>query len=586
MELYDGSMNSQERPLSLQGLGQSLFLAAILLAAASSSAQTEAAGADAQESFALAVAKAHARTSLFNPKSSPFTVRARIVSRLALHATGAGTYENSYIDAEHWERRINFDDFRQTEFRNDSGNHWVEQSAGFVPIRVAQMLYYVVFHLPSSTAAASFTVERSTGAGEEGEPLACYSAHLPIPADGFSRSYRWCFDIATGLLHSEDLPLDQHVVFGKYIAFQGKQEYTEVHVKAGNLPVLDIEVSYEPLDPHALDGKSPSPAMVRSQSAASRANPEEWEKGTVEYRAVASLPPGVESDVAAKPVNAHFLVGEESRPLDVAIEQAPSLPMAEAALQAARESTFTPRRLDGKPVQNNFFYSIWFQPGRGDSEASTGRPERLFPSAGKDGSETAVPLSPAMGTFLHDKPPFAMSYPSSFQRIPDGQIEEERRRAEGTLNKPESGPQTECQSSIFKAQRTIPGYRSPQVFTVVDVKPICVFSELNQKTLEQMAINSARSIVGKWKGGTVSRSSGYTVDRRPFAIATASGTPATVPAESLNVAVVVTEMQGHVVGWTVIGPQTNILQPLMDSLLQIGGKQTNPLLPSEYVETH
>jgi hypothetical protein len=75
---------------------------------------------------------------------------------------------------------------------------------------------------------------------------------------------------ATGLLLSEDLPIAMHVVFSNFIAFGSKQEYTVVHVTAGKLPVLDINIKYSSLDPHALDGLAPLPTIKERKAPARR----------------------------------------------------------------------------------------------------------------------------------------------------------------------------------------------------------------------------------------------------------------------------------------------------------------------------
>src|SRR5580698_307349 len=77
----------------------------VILMTAGGHAQADDNKASAQEAFALAVAKAHARTSLFSADAQPFVIRGKVISRLAWHATGNGTYENMRIDAEHWQRK-------------------------------------------------------------------------------------------------------------------------------------------------------------------------------------------------------------------------------------------------------------------------------------------------------------------------------------------------------------------------------------------------------------------------------------------------------------------------------------------------
>jgi hypothetical protein len=86
------------------------FVGVILLFSFVLHAQSNGNGAQAQEDFALAVAKAHARTSLFSRDGKLVSIQAMIMSYLALHGTGKGTYENTWVDAEHWQRVISFAD--------------------------------------------------------------------------------------------------------------------------------------------------------------------------------------------------------------------------------------------------------------------------------------------------------------------------------------------------------------------------------------------------------------------------------------------------------------------------------------------
>jgi hypothetical protein len=60
--------------------------------------------------------------------------------------------------------------------RNDSGHSWIERSNDAMPIRVAQLLRFVVIHVPSSTSAAQYTVSESSAANEDGEAMTCFSA--------------------------------------------------------------------------------------------------------------------------------------------------------------------------------------------------------------------------------------------------------------------------------------------------------------------------------------------------------------------------------------------------------------------------
>jgi hypothetical protein len=147
-----------------------------------------------------------------------------------------------------------------------------------------QVLRFVVIHLPGKKSVSSYAVSESAAVSDQGAPVTCYSATAAPRPDGFDRHYRWCFDSSSGLLASEDYPLDLHITYGNYIPFQGKQEFTKVHVTESGIPVLDLDIQYAPLDPHALDGLAPTAAMKQIGSASPAPNSEEVEHGTVEYR--------------------------------------------------------------------------------------------------------------------------------------------------------------------------------------------------------------------------------------------------------------------------------------------------------------
>ena len=122
------------------------------------------------------MAKAHALTNPFGAGAAPFTVHATAVSSLALRGVGKGTYENQWVDAQHWQRIIRFPDFQQTEMRNDSGPSWYERSAELLPIRVMQVLRFVVIHLPGKKSVSSYAVSESAAVSDQGAPVTCYSA--------------------------------------------------------------------------------------------------------------------------------------------------------------------------------------------------------------------------------------------------------------------------------------------------------------------------------------------------------------------------------------------------------------------------
>lgn len=534
-------------------------VAVVLLIALPLHAQTGENDAKAQEDFALAVAKAHSRTSLFASGAKPVAIQASVVSRLALHGTGKGTYENRWVDAQHWQRIIRFPDFQDSEMRNDSGHSWVERSNEAVPIRMEELLRVVVIHVPSSTTAASFHVSESATTGERGVPVTCFAATIPLRPDGFPRSYRWCFDTASGLLVSEDLPLDIHITYGSYIAFQGKQEFTEAHVTVSGLPVLDMNIQYAPLDPHALDSLAPGAGMHRSASAGATANPEEQRRGTVEYRYSPPLP--VETPEAAKdkPVDLLFHVGADNTLLDASVERAPTLAMGEAALEGVSKFTFTPLTVDGKAAANIFYYPVWFQTGAAGGVQSK-----------------------AGGVYRDKELSFTFRYPDNFELIPRGQLEEEQRHVADTAHSYGLDPHKECNTLLFKAQRKGADGHSVQVLSILEQDSNCIFVRLDRQVLETMAANAVQSVAVQLLDAKVSKPKEYKINGRTFAVVSGSGTGRGTIAEPLNLVVVVTNIRDHLVGWLIVGPDVNVAQALENCLLQVGEEREDILLPPSY----
>ena len=546
----------------------------LLLAAFDLQAQSGDASAKAQEDFALAVATAHARTSLFGAGSAPFVIHATAISSLGLHGIGKGTYENRWVDAHHWHRVIQFPDFKQTEMRNDSGHYWTDGVSRAMPIRVAELLRFVVIHVPSSNAVSALTVTETSVVGDKGESLTCYSATPPTPPDGFQRRVRFCFDTASGLLVSQDFPLNMHIVYSNYIVFQGKHEFTHVHVTSGGLTSLDVEIQYAPLDSHALDGAVPDDSMHRSASAESTPNPEELGKGTVEYRYNPIVPSGTSEADKKKPVQMQFYVSADNVVVDASVEDAPTQAMAEAALESARKFTFTPLTLDGKPVANRFYYSVWFR-ASADDTSTPGDVADKQPKSADTPRATAPSGSEVGGVYRNKELALAFHYPAGFDEIPRGQLEDERRSGRARYGF-ELG--SECNTLLFRVQQLHPGERSPETVSITDLAPTCIFGVLDRNALGIIAANGARSITDQWGNGSASKPKQYTVNGRTFAIVSASGTAHRTVAEHLNLLVVVTTIHDHVIGWTLLGPDANHLaRTLAACTQQIGEGREGPL---------
>jgi len=555
-----------------------LLAATFLLPGLPTYAQASPVGEQAQEDFAVAVAEAHSHTSLFSRDAEPFTIEATAVSRLALHGTGTGTYEIRWVDGEHWQRLIRFPDFQQTEVRNDTGSHWFEQSSEVVPFRIDQLLEFVTIYLPSSTTAANYTVSEASAAGENGEAVTCYSAARPPIEKEYPRHYRWCFDSSTGLLASEELPIALHITFGDYIAFQGKQEYTKVHVTAGKLPVLDIAIKYSLLDAHALDSLAPSPSMRRSSTTTLSQNPEDQERPTVEYRYSPPLPPGIPDELKNQPVTIRFFVGTDAAILDACVEDAPNEAMAEAALDASRKYTFTPYLVAGKPVPDRFRQSIWFQNFSSSTVAVPS--EELNQHGDTHGAAMAK-------ADTSDEPPkfyrngelaFSFGFPHGFALIPLGQLDSELRKS----RLPTAGldPHSACNTILFKAQQLAQGQRIPEFITIVDLDPMCVFGALDHKALETAAVNGVHSVADQWIDHAYSKPREFRIGDKTFVTIAASGIPHTADLYSLNLLVVGTTLRGHVLMWQFDGPEDNLPGIARMCSIQIDGQERHPLLPA------
>ncbi len=552
----------------------SLF-AFFLLACACLNAQTGDAQSSDQQDFAVAVAKARILSNPFGSGATPLTIRATAVSSLALQAVGKGTYETQWVDAQHWQRILRFPDFQQTEMRNDSGPSWYERSTELMPLRVMQLVHYIVPHLPGKKSVSSYAVSESSAVSYQGAPATCYSATAPPRPDGFERLYRWCFDSSSGLLASEDYPLNLHITYGNYIPFQGKQLYTRVHISTSGIPVLDLDIQYAPLDPHALDGLAPTATMKQIASASPASDPEEVERGTVAYRYSPPLPVGTPEDAVNQPVILQFYLGADNTLHDATLERAPTQAMGEAALQAATKFTFTPRTVNGVPVPNRFYQSIWFQNG---SAVVAGNNANASVANAGSGRTRAVGQT-QQGVFQSDNPSFSFRYPGDFQLIPRGQLEADQRHLTDKPSVYGLDPHVACNTLLFRAQRLSPGQRTPQVLSMIDLSPDCIFGMVDRKTLESVASNAINSVANHWHNVRTSAPRTFQRKGRIIAEASASGVAHGSIDEALNIVVVATKIREHVIGWMIIGPDNNLEQTLAACLLQVEDEHEGPLLP-------
>jgi hypothetical protein len=528
-----------------------------------------------QEEFGWAVAQAHARTNLFYAGAPPFMVSGEIESRLATHAVGHGTYENKWVDEHHWQRNTYFEDFQQTAMRNGDDHPWIVPSQGFVPIRAMQAQRFILLHVPSITEMASFSVVQATSIAEDGSPLTCYSTEKPIPADGFPRRYGWCFQTKTGLLYSEDLPLAIHIVFSNYIPFLGKQEFTHVSVKAGVLPILEMNIHYAPLDSNALLGLTPVAGMKQVESVDTRPNPEEWGPVEILKKSFSELPaddPGAKSSV---PTQVYFLVGKDGQPLDVAMENASTEAMANATLKTAAEWSFGVSRMDSKSGGDNFYYAIGFE--KKDSKSLVAPLESAPP--------TQANLPGGLNNVYSNKEhSYTFRFPSDFQIVPQEKIREYVNNVARQHGLKTKGDSLECSSLLLQAYRFVAGNPIPEVMSLYDLDESCRGEVMDDKELRTVAVRAAHNLSDKLKNAEEIACHNYKVDRRLFVN---TFTSATLSKDDITqpeyIVTVTTELDGHILCWTMQGPDADSLKSLAGSSLQVGSKPAYRLIPAAVI---
>jgi hypothetical protein len=310
-------------------------------------------GDAAQEDLALALAKSHAKTHLIVSSMVPFHIEATVLSGLALRATGKGRVDEQWVDATHWQRQIQFEDYQQIEMRNDDGQPWISASPLLDLERVNDLERELDIAQPSSSQISGFQVKEETIKAEQ-QTQTCFTAEpAKQKSTDFPLHYVWCFDTESGLPLSEDVPLQTHVIFKDYVTFHGKQVPTHIVATIDGLPEMEIKAKYSDLDPHALDALAPTRTMNRKPTGGvHRVNPEDLKKGWEIYAPNPLLPVGTPQEDADKPVNALFLIDETGHPIDIAVGSAPNQAMAEAALDIGRHWVFQPLLVDGKGVKS------------------------------------------------------------------------------------------------------------------------------------------------------------------------------------------------------------------------------------------
>lgn len=313
-----------------------------------------------QEDFAIALAKARAKTHLGTATNVPFHLDAKITSRLALLGVGEGIYEVDYLNSGHWRRHTKFDDYEQTQLRLDSGETWSRSSPINGLNRLGEFGEYLDIIQPSPARIYNLVVKEFTiKTGEKTEQ--CFSADPARQWPQFPVHQQFCYDAESGLPTSEDVSMATHVVFADYVPFQDKQVPTHITVTVSGLPVADIHANYSAVDPHVLDRVTVAQDMIRaSHSAEHRLNPEEITKGSVRYMPSPLLPPGTPLEDAGKPVDLRIFIDESGKLINAEVERAPTEAMAEAALAISQKWAFQPYLMDGKAVKANFFEQVNF----------------------------------------------------------------------------------------------------------------------------------------------------------------------------------------------------------------------------------
>jgi hypothetical protein len=132
---------------------------------------------------------------------------------------------------------------------------------------------------------------------------------------------------------------------------------------------------------------------------------------------------------------------------------------------------------------------------------------------------------------------------------------------------------------LFKAQRLQAGQRDPEVISIMDLDPSCIFVALDNNALMSTAVNAANSIVNRWTDQDVSKPWEYNVNGHLFVAVSAAGIPHTTALEPLNAMVIVTRAHSHVLGWTLVGPKDDLARIAQACTLQFDGQTSSPLLP-------
>ena len=125
------------------------------------------------------------------------------------------------------------------------------------------------------------------------------------------------------------------------------------------------------------------------------------------------------------------------------------------------------------------------------------------------------------GIFRSDSPAFTFRYPGDFQLIPRGQLEADQRHTRDKPNAYGLDPHIACNTLLFRAQRLRPGERTPQVLSVVDLEPGCIFGIVDRNMLESVASNAINSVANHWQKVQTSKARTIQIEGRGFAEASA-----------------------------------------------------------------
>jgi hypothetical protein len=121
--------------------------------------------------------------------------------------------------------------------------------------------------------------------------------------------------------------------------------------------------------------------------------------------------------------------------------------------------------------------------------------------------------------------------------------------------------QLACANLLFRARKSLPEDRVPEMVSIFDLDSSCIYRALDHKILEIFAKNAARNATARLKERTVSEAGRYVVDGNTFVTISASGRlPAALADAVAYFLVVATNIDDHMIWWTLQGPDPESLE--------------------------